>query len=367
MEEFPITTIVAAWGFAAGIVFGATAQKTNFCTMGAISDIVFMGSYSRFRAWMLAIAVALIGSQALHLAGVIDLQDSIYLSPNFMWFGAIVGGLMFGFGMTMGGGCGNKTLVRVGGGNLKSLVVLIVMAIFAYMTLRGLIGLWRVQIESAVNVDLTQSGQTSQGIVEMLGTALGSEGDGVRIAVVAVVALALLAWCFKDAEFRRSPRDIAAGLIIGALVPAGWYITGVIGHDDFDPTPLFSFTFVSPSADSLQYLMTYTGSTINFGIGTVGGVIVGSFLMALATRSFHVEAFTDAGDMGRHLVGGALMGVGGITALGCTIGQGITGMSTLALGSVIALVSIIAGGFYGMKYLEEGSLGGALRAVFAKG
>lgn len=367
MDEIPITTIVALWGFAAGIVFGGTAQKTNFCTMGAISDIVFMGSYSRFRAWMLAIAVALIGSQALHVSGLVDLQDSIYLTPTFMWLGAIVGGLLFGFGMTLTGGCGNKTLVRVGGGNLKSLIVLIVMAIFAYMTLRGLIGLWRVQIEAAVNVDLTASGYASQGIIEMVGTALGSEGDSVRIVIVAVVALALLAWCFKDADFRGSPRDIAAGLIIGALVPAGWYITGVIGHDDFDPVPLFSFTFVSPSADSLQYLMTYTGSTINFGIGTIGGVIVGSFLMAVATRSFQVEAFTDADDMGRHLLGAALMGIGGISALGCTIGQGITGMSTLALGSVLALVSIIAGGVYGMKYLEEGSLGGALRAVFARG
>ncbi len=367
MEETPITTIVAAWGFAAGLIFGATAQKTNFCTMGAISDIVFMGSYNRFRAWMLAIAVALIGSQAMHMAGMIDLGQSIYLTSNFMWFGAIVGGLLFGFGMTMAGGCGNKTLVRVGGGNLKSLVVLVVMAVFAYMTLRGLIGLWRVEIESVVNVDLSAAGHTSQGIVEMLSTALGTEGDGLRIAVVAVVALALLAYCFKDAAFRSSGNDVAAGLIIGALVPVGWYITGVIGNDDFDPVPLFSFSFVSPSAESLQYLMTYTGSTINFGIGAVGGVIAGSFLVSVATKSFHVEAFADAGDMGRHLLGAAMMGVGGIAALGCTIGQGITGMSTLALGSVLALVSIVLGGIYGMKYLEEGSLGGALKAVFARG
>jgi uncharacterized membrane protein YedE/YeeE len=367
MEDLPISTVVAAWGFAAGLVFGGTAQKTNFCTMGAISDAVFMGDYNRFRAWMLAIAVALIGSQAMHMAEIIDLGEAIYLTTNFAWLGAIIGGLMFGFGMTMAGGCGNKTLVRIGGGNLKSLVVAMVMGIFAYMTLRGLIGLWRVEIESATNLDLSQSGLQSQGIVDMIAALFGAEVESLRGIVVAVVAIGFLIYCFKSAEFRKSGTNIAAGVIIGALIPAGWYITGVIGYDDFEPTPLFSFTFVSPTAESIQYLMTFTGSTINFGIGTIGGVIVGSFLVALATRSFHMEAFTDGNDMLRHLIGGALMGVGGIAALGCTIGQGITGMSTLAAGSVLALLSILAGGYLGMKYLEEGSLGGALKAALARG
>jgi uncharacterized membrane protein YedE/YeeE len=367
MEEVSVTTIVAWAAFAAGIVFGATANKTNFCTMGAISDVIFMGDYRRLRAWFLAIAVAIIGSQALQALGLVDLTGSIYLTSNFGWAGAILGGFIFGFGMTMASGCSNKTLVRIGGGNLKSVMVFLVLGIFAYMTLRGLIGLARVQLEQAANVDLTGMGLTSQGLGEMAATVFGVDRDVMQWVVTAIVGGGLLIYCFKDAAFRSSRRDIAAGLIIGALVPAGWYITGVVGYDDFEPTQIASFTFVAPTGESIQYLMTFTGATINFGIAAVGGVIVGSFLMAVATRSFAVESFTDTSDMVRHIVGGALMGVGGVLALGCTIGQGITGMSTLALGSVLALVSIIVGGIYGMKYLEEGSIGGALRAVLSRG
>ncbi len=367
MEEMSVSTVMGIAGFIIGGVFGGTAQRTNFCTMGAMSDIVFMGDYGRFRAWLLAIAVAMLGSQALHAAGVIDLYGSIYLSANFGWLGAVIGGLMFGFGMTMAGGCGNKTLVRLGAGNLKSLVVFLMLGIFAYATVRGLIGLARVWMEGRSMIDLGQSGLESQGMADMLAAAGGASTETMRWIVVAVFVIGFLWFCFKDADFRASPRNIAAGLIIGALIPVGWVVTGVLGADDFDPAQITSFTFVNPAGESIQYLMTFTGSTINFGIATVGGVIAGSFLMAVATRKFKFEAFVEVSDMGRHMIGGAIMGVGGVLALGCTVGQGITGMSTLALGSLIALVSIIIGALYGLRYLEEGNFGGALRALFARG
>jgi hypothetical protein len=187
-----------------------------------------------------------------------------------------------------------------------------------------------------------------------------------RWVLAAAAVLGLLWYCFKDAEFRASPPNIAGGLIIGALIPVGWLITGVVGADDFEPVPLASFTFVAPVGESLMYLMVFTGATINFGIAVVGGIIAGSFLMAMTTNTFRIESFADASDVLRHFGGGALMGVGGVLALGCTIGQGITGLSTLAFGSVLAFLSIIAGGIYGMKYLEEGSLGGAFRAILAR-
>jgi hypothetical protein len=182
-----------------------------------------------------------------------------------------------------------------------------------------------------------------------------------------VIAAAFMVFCFKDAGFRRSVTNIAAGLIIGLAAVAGWVVTGIVGADEFTPVPLASITFVAPVGESLQYLMTFTGSTINFGVAVVGGVIVGSFLMAVATGTFQIESFTDRDDLLRHIGGGALMGAGGVLALGCTIGQGITGMSTLALGSVLAWLSIVAGGYFGIKYLEEGSFGGAVRAVLARG
>lgn len=372
MEEMSVGTLVASAGFIAGIVFGATANKTNFCTMGGVSDMVLMGDTTRFRAWMLAIAVAILGTQALHMMELIDLTLApadggvIYLTSSLGWPGAIIGGLLFGYGMTMTGGCGNKTLVRIGGGNLKSIIVFLIMGVVAYMTLRGLIGLARLELET-LNTDLTEFGLNSQSMVELAATLFGAETESLRLAVTLVFAVAIIAYCFKSEEFRHAPTDIVGAVIIGLLIPAGWYITGVVGFDDFEPTPLFSFTFVAPSAESIQYLMTFTGASINFGIAAVGGVIVGSFLMALATKSFHIEAFSGADDMKSHMVGATMMGVGGVIALGCTIGQGLTGMSTLALGSLIALASIIIGAVWGLKALEEGSVMAGLKAMFSRG
>ena len=366
MSELDTTTLVGIGGFLIGLVFGAVAQRTNFCTMGGISDLVLMGDGRRFRAWVLAIAVAIIGTQALHFAGLIDINKSIYLTSNFGWLGAIIGGLMFGFGMTQAGGCGSKTLVRLGSGNLKSLIVALVLGLVAYMTVRGLIALARVRLETT-NVDLTKHGLTNQNLGEMAGHTLGIAAGPARMIAAAVLALAFLVYCFKDAEFRKSPGNIVAGLVIGLCAVAGWYVTGVLGADEFNPVGLASVTFVAPIGDSLQYLMTFTGATLNFGIATVGGVIAGSFLMSILTGTFTVESFVDRSDLTRHLVGGALMGAGGVMALGCTIGQGITGMSTLALGSLIAWLSIMAGGYLGIKYLEEGTFVGALRAAFVRG
>ena len=181
------------------------------------------------------------------------------------------------------------------------------------------------------------------------------------------LALLFLVICFKDTNFRRSAPNIIAGVVIGLCAIGGWLVTGVLAADEFNPVQLASISFVAPAGQGLQYLMTFTGSTINFGIAVIGGVITGSFLMAVATGSFRVESFVDRHDLTRHLGGAMLMGAGGVLALGCTIGQGITGMSTLSLGSMIAWLSILGGGYLGIKYLEEGSFAGAIRAVFARG
>ena len=367
MSELATSTIAGIGGLAVGLVFGAVVQRTNFCTLGGVSDLMLMGDGRRFRAWVLAIAVAIIGTHALHFSGLIDINQSIYLTSNLGWLGAIVGGTMFGFGMSQASGCGSKTLVRLGAGNLKSLVVTIVLGIVAYMTLRGLFAPARVQLEGLTNIDLQAHGLDNQNIGEMAAAVLGAPAGAGRAAAAVVVAATLLIFCFKDAEFRKSGTNIAAGVIIGLVVVAGWVVTGVIAADEFDPVPLESITFIAPSANSLQYLMTYTGSTINFGIAAVGGVIAGSALMALATGTFQIESFADRDDLVRHLCGGALMGAGGVLALGCSIGQGVTGMGTLAFGSVVAWLSIIAGSYFGIRYLEEGSFGGALRAVLARG
>lgn len=366
MDALSPQQIVALAALGLGIIFGFVAHRTRFCTMGAVSDLMLMGDWRRMRAWFLTIAVAMTGSQALHMAGIIDLDRAFYLTPNLGWLGGILGGLLFGFGMTLAGGCGNKTLVRLGGGNLKSLVVLLVLGFFAYATQRGIVGWARVRLEDATNIDLKAHGHTTQGLPEILSHLSGLPLPSARVALLCVIVLAILVFCFKDAAFRASRRDIAAGILLGLLIPAGWAASGVLGADDFDPAPLVSFAFIAPIGESLQYLMTFTGASINFGVAAVGGVILGAFLSTLQEKSLRIESFGDTDDLVRHLAGAALMGIGGVTTMGCTVGQGLTGMSTLSLGSLIALLSIIAGGCFGMRYLEEGSLASALRGLFSR-
>jgi uncharacterized membrane protein YedE/YeeE len=350
MMEWEVVYRVAAFGFAIGIVFGAVANKTNFCTMGAVSDWVNMGSKDRLRAWFLAIGVAIVASQIMQARGMIDLNEAIYLTPNFGWLGHVVGGFLFGVGMTLASGCGQRTLVRVGGGNLKSLVVMILLGLTAYMTMRGLLALVRVNAIEVTNVNLAASGISDQGIGTLISAAAGLDNAAlVNWVVAALLGGGLIAYAFAAKSFRRSFDNVLAGITVGLIIPAGWYVTGVIGFDDFDPVRLESYTFIAPTGESLMYLLTFTGSTISFGVAAVFGVILGSFLYVILTGRFRLETFTDRSDMLRHIFGGIAMGFGGVLALGCTIGQGVTGMSTLALGSLLSLISIVFGSALAMK------------------
>jgi uncharacterized membrane protein YedE/YeeE len=268
--------------------------------------------------------------------------------------------------MTLASGCGQRTVVRVGGGNLKSLVVMILLGLTAYMTMRGLLALVRVNVFEVTNFNLASAGASDQGIGTLLAAAAGIENTNIVNRVVAgLLGGGLVVYAFAASSFRHSFNNIFAGVVIGLLIPAGWYITGVIGFDDFDPVRMESYTFIAPTGEGIMYLMTFTGSTINFGIAAVFGVILGSFLYAVGTGRFRLETFTDRSDMIRHMLGGITMGFGGVLALGCTIGQGVTGLSTLALGSLISLISIVFGSALTMKIqyhrLDDMSFIGALR------
>ena len=369
MEWEPVHQI-ALLALLVGMVFGAVTSKTNFCTMGAVSDWVNIGSKDRLRAWFLAIGIAMLASQTMHATGVININDAFYLTPNFGWLGYLLGGFLFGIGMTLASGCGQRTLARVGSGNLKSLVVLTILGLTAYMTMRGLLALFRVNVIEVSNINLTQSGMIDQGIGTLLAAAAGLENIArVNLILAILLGGGLIIFAFASKTFRGSFDNVLAGILIGLLIPAGWYITGVIGFDDFEPMRFESLTFIGPTGESLMYLMTFTGSAINFGIAAVFGVILGSFFYAILSGRFHVETFTDHADMVRHIVGAVLMGFGGVLALGCTIGQGITGMSTLATGSLMALISIIFGCALTLKVeyyrLDDMTFFGALRQSLA--
>ena len=328
--------------------------------MGAVSDWVSMGELTRMRMWLLAIAVALLGSSALHLAGVVDLSKSIYPGANFTWLSYLVGGFLFGVGMTLGSGCGSKTLIRVGAGNLKSLVVYVFLGIAAYMTLRGIFGAFRVGVLEKAAVTLP----TGQDLPSLL-SFLTPVSKGILTAVLAAtIAGAMLAFVYANRHFRSSFDYTLGGLVTGLVVVGGWYVSGHIGYVAEDPNTLQeafvatntgrmeSFSFVAPLAFTLEYLMLWTDKSkmITYGIASAAGVIAGSAAYALASGTFRWEGFRDAEDTAMHILGGILMGFGGICALGCTIGQGISGFSTLALGSILTFCAIVAGSAATVKW-----------------
>jgi uncharacterized membrane protein YedE/YeeE len=350
---------VTGGAFALAFIFGAVGNKTNFCTMGAVSDWVNMGDTNRMRMWLLAISVALLGSSALQLAGVLDFSKSIYTGPSFTWLSYIVGGFLFGVGMTLGSGCGSKTLIRIGAGNLKSVIVYVFLGIAAYMTLRGLFGAFRVGVLEKAAVTLVPG----QDLPSLLAAATGTAKATWTATLAAAIGGALAAFAYASKEFRANVDYTLGGVVTGLVVIGGWVVSGVVGHVAEDPQTLQeafvatntgrmeSFSFVSPMAFTLEYLMLWTDKSkiVTYGIASGLGVIAGSAAYALATRTFRWEGFRDAEDTANHVLGGILMGFGGITALGCTIGQAITGISTLALGSFITFAAIVAGSALTMK------------------
>ena len=358
-----LPALVAWLAFALAFVFGAVANRVNFCTMGAITDIVNIGDWRRMRMWLLAIAVAIAGAASLEAAGLIDLSKTIYTTPRIAWLSCLVGGFLFGFGMTLASGCGSKTLIRLGGGSLKSLVVLIVLAISAYMTLKGLFAVWRVNALDVVRWDVAPLG-IARSDLGSFAARLGGGGPATRLGIALAVAAAIALFVFASRDFRSSRELTIGGIVIGAVIVGGWYVSGHIGYVAEDPRTLEeafvatnsaraeSFSFVAPAAYLLELLLLWSDQSklVTFGIAGVLGVAAGSGVTALATGAFRWEGFASTEDLVNHIAGGVLMGFGGVTALGCTIGQGLTGISTLALGSFLAFGAIIAGCVTASKY-----------------
>jgi uncharacterized membrane protein YedE/YeeE len=359
-SELPGLISQVLWGaFALGVAFGAIAQRSHFCTMGALADVFSMGDWTRLRMWVLAVGVAVLGFNAMAAAGWVDATDSVYARPQLIWLSNLLGGALFGFGMVLASGCGSKTLVRIGGGSLKSLVVFCVLGLASYATLRGLTAVWRVETVDRVMLELP----VAQDLPSLLTWATGIARPQASALLGAAVGLALVGWVLARPE-GRSGETWLGGLGIGAVVVGGWWVSGVLGHvtehpltleDSFLATntrSMESFTFVAPIAYTLDWLILYSDANklLSFGIVTVIGVIVGSALVAVAGGSFRWEGFRGTEDTANHVVGAVLMGIGGVTAFGCTVGQGLTGLSTLSLGSAIAVAGIVVGALAALRY-----------------
>ncbi len=358
--ELPALVQGVLWaGLAIGALFGAVAQRTHFCTMGAVADIVNMGEWSRMCMWLVAMATGALGFNALVGLGLVQARHSIYATPNWLPLSNLAGGALFGFGMVLASGCGSKTLVRIGGGSLKALVVFAVLAIASYATLRGIVAVARVATVDAVVVRLP----AGQDLPSLL--AAGGLGPvrGWAPALAALFALAV-AWFVAHRPEGRHLETWLGGVGIGAAIALGWWATGHYGHLAEHPLTLEetfvgtqgghmeSLTFVAPIAYTVDWLILFSDKSkvLTFGIASTAGVVLGSAAVALAQRTFRWEGFANTEDTANHLVGAGLMGVGGVTALGCTVGQGLTGISTLALGSFVALAGIVGGAMAALRY-----------------
>lgn len=361
-SELSALTTQVLWAcFGLATLLGAIAQRTGFCTMGAVADVVNMGDWTRMCMWLMAMGVAVLGFNGMVALGWVQAADSVYTGSRLLWLSHLLGGFMFGFGMVLASGCGNKMLVRVGGGSLKALVVFAVLGLASYATLRGLSAVLRVNTVDAVAWQLP----AGQDLPSLLQHALGGAVPLNLLAggLGALVGGLLIAFVLARPEGRRA-EVLLAGLGVGAVVVGVWWVSGRLGYLPEHPLTLDrgflatnsqrmeSLTFVAPVAYTLDWLILFsdTSKLLTIGIVSVFGVVFGSAVVALLTRRFRWEGFVSTEDTANHLLGAVLMGVGGVTALGCTIGQGLSGLSTLALGSFIAVGGIMGGAVMGVRW-----------------
>jgi len=358
MDTLSPSMIAAFCGFAGGAVLGVTARWGRFCTLGAIEDASLGGNFDRLRMWGLAIAIAIAATFGLDAAGFINVADSFYLYAPTTLVATAVGGLTFGLGMAFVGTCGFGTLARIGGGDLKSIVTFLVMGISAYATMSGATAYIRVALFSH-----SSPVETSAGFAHLLARTLTVSPLVAALGISTIIALV----CLKPGSIRSNRRYLVTAMMVGLTIAFGWFATGYLAADDFDPYPLESFRFSAPTGETIIYVMTMTGATVKFGTGAVFGVIFGAAVTSLAQGYFRWEACDDARELRRQIFGGFLMGFGGVTAVGCTVGQGLSAASTLAYTAPVALVAIFAGAWIGLHMLVHGSVLDPLRNLFSPG
>lgn len=342
-------------------ILGAIMQKTSFCTLGAVSDGILMEDWSRMRQWCLAIGVAILGVGLMSHVGWIDVGKSFYTGNRLLYLSTVIGSVLFGIGMVLSSGCGSKTLIRIGGGNLKSLVVFIVLGLVAYMTMRGFLGVFKANTIDKVALTLS----TNQDLPSLLSNSFGVAKESLRLILALIIGGAFIVFAVIKKSFWNT-ENLLAGIGVGLAITAIWWVSGHYAHLTEDPNTLQeaflvtnsgrmeSLSFVAPYAYSLDWLMFTSDKSkvLTIGIVAVIGMILGSAISSIVSKNFRWESFRGVEDTANHLVGAALMGFGGVAAVGCTVGQGLSGLSTLALNSFIAFPGFILGAYLGLLYLQ---------------
>lgn len=339
--------IAALIGFGGGALLGLAGQIGRFCTLGAIEDAIYGRDFHRLRMWSLAIGLSIIGAFALMEAEILSPAETIYGGQAWNPVSSILGGLIFGYGMALAGNCGFGALVRLGGGELRSLVIVIVMGVAAFMTIGGPLGLARVEIFPPL---------AASGDVADFGYAHAAAAfTGVSKTIfAALVGAAFIGLAISDRDFRTSPNRLIPALMVAAAILSGWLGLGLLAADSFDPIQVESHTFTAPVGETLIYLMTASAGGVGFPVGSVFGVLCGAVAGSLLRGRFRWEACDDPRELGRQMAGAALMGVGAVLAVGCSIGQGLTAFSTLAYSAPVVSACIFLGAAIGLKSLISG-------------
>ncbi len=338
--------LVALIGMGGGILLGLAARLGRFCTMGAIEDMLYGGSDLRMRMWILAIGVSVLGTFGLAAAGLLELETSYYLSIRWMPVAAILGGLMFGYGMALAGNCGFGSIARAGGGDFRAFVIVVIMGVSAYLVLSGPLAIlrdWAFPQEAVVN-------DMPPGLAHLLHDWTGLSVPMIGLAIGAAITVGALA----SRSMLDSPQSVFWSVVVGVAVVTGWAGSYWVAASSFTPMPVVSHSFSAPVGETLLYAMTGSARAPSFAVGSVAGVAIGAFIGSLIKGHFRWEACEDPRELRRQLAGAALMGTGAVIALGCTIGQGISAFSMLAFSAPVVFLSIIAGAALGLRQLIEG-------------
>jgi uncharacterized membrane protein YedE/YeeE len=343
LSEVQMVVLIGAFG---GILLGLAARLGRFCTLGAIEDLLYGGSDARMRMWALAIGTAVIGSFALIGSGLLNPGDTHYLSIQFSPVASIIGGLMFGYGMALSGNCGYGAIARLGGGDLRSFVIVLVMGVSVYCVLVGPLA----PLRNLLFVQIPVTTGTPPGLAQHAAAMTGLPMAGIGIGV----GLALCALALGSTELRKDRTAIFWSVIVGLAIVSGWAGTQWVYDNGFDALPVVSHSFSAPVGETLLFAMTGSMQTASFAVGSICGVWLGAFLGSLIKGHFRWEACDDPRELRRQIIGAAIMGAGAVIAVGCTIGQGLTAFSLLAISAPVTFLAIVAGAALGLRQLIEG-------------
>ncbi len=354
-----ISIIIGA--FIIGLIFGFVGQRSRFCILGSITDYYLFKNSFRLKFFFIVLLTAVLGTQTLILSKQINPIDTIFFKQNFYFLSYVIGGILFGFGMTLASGCTSRNIIKIGEGSLKAITVFLITGVTAISSMRGIFAELRINY---IEIHYYKSTFPFD-LISFINNKFDSNTREFLIIFLLILFIVII--FISIISSNKKFKSIFSAIIIGLTIVVGWYLTGKIGfipeHPDSlqqaylrtNSGTLESLTFVGPIGYSLELLMYWSDNSklITFGITLIAGTLIGSLISSKLNKTFRLESFNSNKDFIFHLLGGFLMGLGGVIASGCTIGHGLSGLSMLFFGSMIVFTSIVLGTIAGIRFLES--------------